>query len=80
MVLTNGKKTDIIKGVTVISFEDVTNITFNYENRLDVICGTYIDFRRKLSLFKEAINSNKLTENSKGTINLSTTGKAIYTP
>lgn len=74
------EKADIIKDITLLSFEDTTNITFNYQNRLDVICGTHIDFQRKLSLFKEAVNSNKLTENSRGTINLSTTGKAIYTP
>lgn len=76
----NMEKSGIIEGTTVISFADMTNITFNYQNRLDVICGTHIDFQRKLALFKEAVNSNKLTENSRGTINLSTTGKAIYTP
>lgn len=76
----NMKKADIIKDITVMSFEDMTNITFNYQSRLDVICGTHIDFQRKLALFKEAVNSNKLTQNSRGTINLSTTGKAIYTP
>ena len=76
----NLEKADIIKDVTFISFEDMTNITFNYQSRLDVICGTHIDFQRKLSLFKEAVNSNKLTQNSRGTINLATTGKAIYTP
>lgn len=76
----NMEKADIIKDVTYISFEDMTNITFNYQSRLDVICGTHIDFSRKLSLFKEAVNSNKLTQNSRGTINLATTGKAIYTP
>lgn len=74
------EKADIIRDVTVMSFEDMTNITFNYQSRLDVICGTHIDFQRKLALFKEAVNSNKLTQNSRGTINLSTTGKAIYTP
>lgn len=76
----NMGKAGIISDITVMSFEDMTNITFNYQNRLDVICGTHIDFQRKLALFKEAVNSNKLTENSRGTINLSTTGKAIYTP
>ena len=73
-------KAGIIGDITVMSFADLTNITFNYQSRLDVICGTHIDFQRKLALFKEAVNSNKLTENSRGTINLSTTGKAIYTP
>jgi len=76
----NMKKADILKDITLMSFEDMTNITFNYQSRLDVICGTHIDFQRKLGLFKEAVNSNKLTQNSRGTINLSTTGKAIYTP
>ena len=76
----NMKKADIINDITVMSFVDMTNITFNYQSRLDVICGTHIDFSRKLSLFKEAVNSNKLTQNSRGTINLATTGKAIYTP
>lgn len=76
----NMEKADIIKDITTMSFEDMTNITFNYQNRLDVICGTHIDFQRKLALLKEAVNSNKLNENSRGTINLSTTGKAIYTP
>lgn len=74
------EKAGIIGDITVMSFADMTNITFNYQGRLDVICGTHIDFQRKLALFKEAVNSNKLTENSRGTINLSTTGKAIYTP
>ena len=76
----NMDKAGIIGDITVMSFADMTNITFNYQSRLDVICGTHIDFQRKLALFKEAVNSNKLTENSRGTINLSTTGKAIYTP
>lgn len=74
------QKADIIKDITTMSFTDMTNISFNYQNRLDVICGTHIDFRRKLALLKEAVNSSKLNENSRGTINLSTTGKAIYTP
>lgn len=76
----NMEKAGIIRDITAMSFADMTNITFNYQGRLDVICGTHIDFQRKLALFKEAVNSNKLTENSRGTINLSTTGKAIYTP
>lgn len=74
------EKADILDDVTTMSFEDMTNITFNYQGRLDVICGTYADFQRKLALFNEAINSNNLTENSRGTINLSTPGKAIYRP
>lgn len=74
------EKAGIMQDITAVSFEDTENITFNYQNRLDVVCGDITDIQRKIALFKEAINSNNLTENSRGTINLSTTGKAIYTP
>ncbi len=74
------EKAGILGDITTISFEDLSNIRFNYQNRLDVVCGSDVDFQRKLALFKEAITSSKLTENSRGTINLSTKGKAIYTP
>ena len=74
------EQSDMLPSITTISFEDFDNITFNYENRLDGICGPYVDFQRKINLFKEAITSNKLTENSHGTINLTNSGKAIYTP
>lgn len=74
------KKSGLMSGITKIDFSDFENITFNYENRIDGICGPYVDFSRKLSLFREAITSNKLTEHSRGTINLSRTGRAVYTP
>lgn len=74
------KKSGLMSGITKIDFTDLENITFNYENRIDGICGPYVDFSRKLSLFREAITSNKLTEHSRGTINLSRTGRAVYTP
>ena len=74
------KKSGLMSGINKIDFSDFENITFNYENRIDGICGPYVDFSRKLSLFREAITSNKLTEHSRGTINLSRTGRAVYTP
>lgn len=74
------KKIDILKGVVNISVADLANITFNYEDRLDALCGSNVDLEKKLGFFKSAINSSKLTENSRGTIDLTTTGKAIYTP
>ncbi len=79
-ILESFKKSGLLTGVTKISLEDIDNITFNYENRIDGICGPYVDFTRKLGLFREAITSNKLTENSRGTIDLTKTGKAVYTP
>lgn len=74
------KKIDILKGVKSISVADISNISFNYEDRIDAICGSSVDLSKKLGFFKSAVNSNRLTENSRGTIDLTTIGKAIYTP
>ncbi len=79
-ILETFKKSGLLTGVTKISLEDIDNITFNYENRIDGICGPYVDFKRKLGLFREAITSNQLTENSRGTIDLTKTGHAVYRP
>ncbi len=74
------RKLGILNGVEMISFENMSNISFNYEDRLDVLCGSDVELSKKLGLFREAIHSSKLTENSRGTIDLSTTGRAVYTP
>lgn len=63
-----------------ISVEDVNNITFTYENRLDIVCGSALDFDVKIKILKKALNSKTLAENSKGEIDLSITGKAIWSP
>lgn len=72
------KKSGLMGGIVSISFEDLDNICFNYENRLDGLCGSYVDFTRKLAFFREAISSSRLTENSRGTIDLTQTGRAVY--
>lgn len=79
-ILESFKKSGLLTGITKISLEDMDNITFNYENRIDGICGPYVDFNRKLGLFREAITSNQLTEKSRGTIDLTKTGHAVYRP
>ncbi len=71
---------EIISKIGTISFEDINNINFTYENRLDVICGSVVDFSKKIGMFEKAVTSSKLTENSRGTIDISISGKAIYTP
>ncbi len=70
----------LLEGIEYISFKDVNNITFNYQNRLDVICGDITDFQKKIKLFNQAINTNTLTENSRGTIDLSVSNQAVYSP
>ena len=71
---------DIISKTYSMNFNDINNIIFNYENRLDVVCGSSLDFSKKIGMFYMALNSDKLTANSRGTIDISITGKAIYTP
>lgn len=71
---------EMISKIGKISFDDIDNITFNYENRLDVLCGSTLDFSKKIGMFQKAVTSSKLTENSRGTIDISVSGKAIYTP
>ena len=71
---------DIHNKIGVINYADMNNITFTYENRLNVVCGSVVDFQKKIGMFKKAVNSSKLTANSRGTIYISISGKAIYTP
>lgn len=71
---------DLISRIVTIDFSDMNNISFNFENRLDVICGSTVDFSKKIGMFQKAITSTKLTGNSRGTIDISTFGKAIYSP
>ena len=70
----------IIDGVKYISFENSENITFNYQDRLDVICGSTDNFKKKIKLFNQALNTQKLSDKSRGTIALSVSGQAVYTP
>ncbi len=74
------KKIDILSGVRELSVADLGNITFNYEDRLDAVCGSAVDLEKKMGVFKSSVNSNRLNKNSRGTLDLSTTGKAIYRP
>lgn len=71
---------ELLSQVNDISVQEMTAVSFSYDGRLDVICGTTNDLPRKVSLLKEVLVSNRLPTNSRGTIDLSTAGKAIYTP
>lgn len=72
--------TGIVDKITEINMSDIADITLNYDNRITVLCGTQLEIERKLRLFKETVTSNSLTDNSRGTMDITTSGKAIYTP
>ena len=66
--------------ITGIELIEGNEINFNYENRLDVICGSNYDMEQKLRLFKVTINNPDLLSNAHGTMDLSVVGKASYLP
>lgn len=69
----------LIADVDSISVDDTNRITFKYQNRLTVICGSELELEYKLAYFGSIVQ-NRLEENARGTIDLSTKGKAVYTP
>lgn len=74
------ESTKMLDKIIEIDITNLTYITMNYDDRIDVYCGSSLDLGRKMRLLAEAVSSSTLTENSKGTIDLSETGKAVYTP
>ncbi len=74
------EKLGMLDKVTYINLEDLTNIKFSYDNRLDVLCGSRLEMERKLRMFAEAINSDNMDARSIGTMDLSVPGQAVYTP
>ncbi len=70
----------ITESVKYVSIDDITSITFNYDNRLDVICGSHLQLDRKIRMFAESIRTSTFDENSIGTIDLSVPGTAVYNP
>lgn len=73
-------KAKLLDKVTYISVDDLSDIRFNYDNRLEVICGSRLELERKLRMFKESLGSGSISENSIGTMDLSVPGQAVYTP
>ncbi len=74
------ERVGLINKITYISIDDITSIKFNYENRIEVLCGSQLELDRKIRMFYETINSEEMSPNSMGTIDLSVPGQAVYTP
>ncbi len=70
----------IISKMTEIDISNTLTISFKYDNRFDVNCGSSVELDRKVRMFKEAISNAAMHEDSVGTFDLSEPGKAIYTP
>lgn len=74
------RKLGILEGVDNFDITDLSDIKFTYENRLDVSCGSSIDLDRKLRLFEAMVNNNNLADKAQGSVDLSVTGNARYSP
>ncbi|MGN0181625.1 MAG: cell division protein FtsQ/DivIB [Candidatus Ornithomonoglobus sp.] len=68
----------LISKISYISLDDLTNIKFNYDNRIETNCGSQTELERKIRMFAGAMASDSLSENAIGSIDLSTPGQAVY--
>ncbi len=68
----------LLEKTTYISIDDLTNIKFTYDNRIEVMCGSQLELDRKIRMFREAMNSSTMDDNSIGTMDLSVPGHAVY--
>ncbi len=72
--------TGLIEKTSYISVDDITSIKFNYDNRIEVLCGSQLQLERKIRMFTEALKTSNITENSMGTFDFSIPGHAIHKP
>lgn len=79
-ILKTLESTGILDKVFEINIQDITNITLNYDYRLNVLCGTQLGLERKIRLFRESVYHNEIDENARGTMDLTVPGYAEYIP
>lgn len=68
----------LIDDVTYISVDDLTSIKFNYNNRIEVHCGSQLELDRKVRMFSESIKTSVIKDNSMGVFDVSVPEKATY--
>ncbi len=68
----------LIDEVTYISVDDLTSLKFNYNNRIEVHCGSQLELDRKIRMFSESIKTSVIKDNSMGIFDVSVPGKASY--
>ena len=78
--LSSAYSTGLLPSITKIDIGNTLDITFNYENRLDVRCGSSVELNRKIRMFKETVTNASMKPDAQGSVDLSEPGKAIYTP
>ncbi|MDO5397214.1 MAG: FtsQ-type POTRA domain-containing protein [bacterium] len=71
---------DMIGKIDYIDLSDTGSIRFGYDNRIDALCGSDLELERKIRMFNVTVTGTSLSENAHGTIDLTSSGKAVYVP
>lgn len=74
--LTAMAQTGVLEKTDEVSFNNISNITFEYDEKYHVILGSVYDIESKLLLFMATINSADISTTTGGTVDLSTAGTA----
>lgn len=74
------ESTGLISKITYIGLDDLSNIRFNYDKRIDTECGSQLELERKIRMFAAAVNSPSISTEAMGTMDLANVGKAVFTP
>ena len=74
------EETGVIEKTDAISFESISEITFEYDKKFHVILGSAYDVEAKLRLFLATLSNASMDGNAGGTVDLSNGGTAYYTP
>lgn len=76
-MLKSFESTGLLSSVSYVSLDDLTNIKFNYKNKIEADCGSQLELDRKIRMFAAAVSSDSLDANTTGTIDLSVPGTAV---
>lgn len=72
--------TGLTEHIKYISVDNLSDIRFNYDNRIEALCGSQLELERKIRMFAEAIRTDTMSPEAIGTMDLSVLGQATYQP
>ena len=73
-------KTEQLGDVLYFDLTSITDLKFSYKGQIDVICGSALELDKKLRMFKAVMTSGSLSDDARGTIDLTNPEQAVHTP
>lgn len=70
--------TGLTEHIKYISVDDLSDIKFNYDNRIEAVCGSQLELERKIRMFAEAVKTDTIGSDAMGTMDLSILGQATF--